>query len=194
MIFWGQVIKVAIALYIITDPLGNLPFYMVLTEGVSREERGRIAVTAIITGLILLSFFVFAGNLFFDLFDLTIEDLRIAGGILLLIISVEVLMRGRVMAEHRDEVGVVPLGSPLLVGPGAITTVLVMVRIYQLPAVILGGLICFVFVWLTLHFGEHIYRVIGRNGSLIFTKIAAILIAAIAVRFIRQGITAIFHL
>jgi len=194
MIFWTQVIKVATALYIITDALGNLPFYMVLTEGASKEERGRITLTAIVTGLILLSFFAFAGNLFFDLFDLSIEDLRIAGGVLLLIISVEVLMRGRIMAERRDEVGVVPLGSPLLVGPGAITSVLVMLRIYQLPAVILGTLICFVFVWLTLHFGEHIYRVIGRNGSLIITKIAAILIAAIAVRFIRQGITVIFHL
>jgi multiple antibiotic resistance protein len=194
MIFWTQVAKVATALFIITDALGNLPFYMALTEGATPEERRRITSTAILTGLILLAFFVFAGSLVLDLFGLTMNDLQIAGGILLLFISFEVMMRGRVMAEHRDEVGVVPLGSPLLVGPGAITTALVMSRLYPLPAVIAGVLICFFLIWLIFRFSHVIYRFIGRNGSLIITKIAAILIAAIAVRFIRIGIMTLFNL
>lgn len=194
MLFWTEVAKVTIALFIITDALGNLPFYMALTEGASAEERRRITLTAILTGMGLLAFFGFAGSLVLDLFTLTMNDLQIAGGILLLIISVEVMMRGKVIVEHREDVGVVPLGSPLLVGPGAITTILVMTRIYQLSAVALGGLICFVMIWLVFHFADALYRFIGRNGALIITKIAAILIAAIAVRFIRLGLLPLLKL
>lgn len=194
MVFWTQVARVTTALFIITDALGNLPFYMALTEGASPEEKRKITFTAIFTGLCMLFFFVFAGTLVLDLFNLTMNDLQIAGGILLIVISIEVLLRGKVIAEHREEVGIVPLGSPLLVGPGAITTVLVMTRIYQLWAVVLGVLICFLFIWLIFHFADSIYRLIGRNGSVILTRIAAILIAAIAVRFIRVGIQAIFKI
>jgi multiple antibiotic resistance protein len=194
MLFWTQVAKVAIALFIITDALGNLPFYISLTEGATPEERRKITSSAILTGLFLLAFFVFAGALVLDFFSLTMNDLQIAGGILLFMISIEVLMRGKMISEHRDEVGVVPLGSPLLVGPGAITTVLVMAKIYQLPAVVLGVLICFFFIWLIFHFSGAIYRIIGHNGSLIVTKIASILIAAIAVRFIRIGVQAILKI
>jgi multiple antibiotic resistance protein len=192
--FCFQSLKVALALYIIIDALGNLPFFIGLTEGTSKEERNKITMTAIFTGLILLSFFVFAGSLFFDLFNLTIDDVKIAGGILLFFISVEILMRGKVIVEHKEDVGVVPLGCPLLVGPGAITTALVMSHLYPLPAFVTGVLICFVFIWLTLHFADWFYRYIGHNGALIITKIAAILIASIAVRFVRMGIQAIFNI
>lgn len=194
MIFWIQVAKVATALFIITDAIGNLPFFIGLSEGVSLEERKKITSTAIITGLILLGFFVLAGTLILDLFGLTIEDFKIGGGVLLFIIAVELLMRGRVAAEHREDMGVMPLGCPLLVGPGAITTVMMMTKIYQLSAVVLGVAICFVLIWLIFHFADVIYKILGRNGSLIITKIAAILIAAIAVRFVRSGIQAIFNI
>ena len=86
----------------------------------------------------------------------------------------------------------VPLGCPLLVGPGAITTVLVMTKIYPLTAVLLGVAACFILIWLVLYFDEAIYRVIGRDGSLIITKIAAIIIAAISVNLIMTGIRATF--
>ncbi|MFH1683462.1 MAG: MarC family protein [Candidatus Margulisiibacteriota bacterium] len=194
MAFLIQVIKVVTALFIITDSIGNLPFYVGLTEGASPAERKKITLTAVFTGLFMLAFFVFAGTLILDLFSLTFDDIKISGGVLLLIISVEILMRGKVVAEHREDVGVVPLGSPLLVGPGAITTVLVMTKLYDLPALVLGVLICFALIWLVFHFADLIFRVIGRNGSLIITKISAIIIAAIAVRFIRIGIQAIFKI
>lgn len=194
MIFWTQVAKVSVALFIITDVLGNLPFFIALTEGASAEERRKISLTAIATGLFMLAFFVFAGRLIFDLFSLTMEDIKIAGGALLFVIALEILFRSRVTVEHREDVGVVPLGSPLLVGPGAITTVLMMTRIYGIFAIVLGVFICFFAIWLVLNFAGIIYRFLGKNGSLIITKISAIIIAAVAVRFIRQGIEVVFHL
>lgn len=193
-IFWIQVAKVSVALFIITDVLGNLPFFIALTEGASREERRKTTFTAILTGLFLLAFFVTAGKLIFDLFALTMEDIKIAGGLLLFIIALDLLIRTRVSVEHREDVGVVPLGTPLLVGPGAITTVIMMTNLYNIYAILLGVAICFIAIWLVLRFADFFYRLLGKNGSLIVTKISAIIIAAIAIRFIRQGIEVIFHL
>ena len=194
MIFWGQVLKTAIALFIITDVFGNLPFFMALTEGATTSEKRKISFTAIFTGLILLGFFVFFGNFVFDLFSLTLNDLRIAGGVLLFMIALDILFRTRMNVEHRDDVGVVPLGCPLLVGPGAITTTIMLANLYNFYAVIIGVLVCFAVIWLILFFADFSYRIIGKNGAMIITKISAIIIAAIAVRFIRQGIMAIFNL
>ncbi|HTY14036.1 MAG TPA: MarC family protein, partial [Candidatus Omnitrophota bacterium] len=163
-----------------------------LTEGESAAERRKTFSTALLTGAVLLAVFAFAGSLIFDLFALTIDDVRIAGGILLLFVAVEIMIRGRINIEHKEDLGVVPLGSPLLVGPGAITSTLVMMRLYNFWAVIAGIVACFFVIWLVLHFAENIYNFLGRNGALIITKIAAIVIAAIAVQFIKQGILAIF--
>ncbi|PIS28879.1 hypothetical protein COT42_06795 [Candidatus Saganbacteria bacterium CG08_land_8_20_14_0_20_45_16] len=191
IIFWQQVLKVFIALFIITDSIGNLPFFMGMTEGMEKKERRGIFFSALLTGLFLLALFGFAGFLIFDIFDLTINDLRIAGGILLFMISIEIMFRGRFSYEHKEDVGVVPLGCPLLVGPGAITTVIMMGRIYDPLAVVVGVLLCFALIWFIFFFAERLFRLLGHNGSLIVTKIFAIIMAGIAVKFIRQGVQAI---
>jgi len=190
--FFDQFLKVFIAMFIITDSIGNLPFFIGLTDDLSPQERRQIFSTAIITGAALLTLFVFAGSLIFNLFALTLDDMRMAGGILLLLIAIEIMIKGKIQVEHKEDIGVVPLGCPLMVGPGAITSALVMIHLYNFWAVILGIVACFLVIWLVLHFAESIYNFIGRNGALIITKIAAIIIAAIAVQFIRQGIQAVF--
>ncbi|MFH1362082.1 MAG: MarC family protein [bacterium] len=192
VIFWQQVLKVFIALFIITDSVGNLPFFMGMTDGLEKKERRSVFFSALLTGLFLLALFGFAGFLIFDIFDLTINDLRIAGGILLFMISIEIMFRGRFSVEHKEDVGVVPLGCPLLVGPGAITTVIMMGRIYEPLAVVVGVLLCFTLIWLILFFAERLFKLLGHNGSLIVTKIFAIIMAGIAVKFVRQGVQAIF--
>ena len=185
-------LKSVIALFIITDSPGNLPFFMGVTEGETTEERRKTFATAILTGLVLLLVFIAVGMALLDLFDVTLDDFKIAGGILLLWIAIEIMMRGRINIEHKEDMGVVPLGSPLLVGPGAITTSLVLLKLYGYAVILSAIVACFALIWLVLYFGESIYKFLGKNGSLILTKIAAILIAAIAVQFIRQGIMAVF--
>ncbi len=186
--FIAAVIKSVVALFIITDSPGNLPFFIGLTENETREERRRIFALAILTGFFMLIFFVFAGTLILDLFNVTLDDFKIAGGILLLYIAIELMLRGKFNVEHKEDVGVVPLGIPLLVGPGAITTALVLLKLYGYQVILTAILICFFLIFLVLYFADNIYRFLGKNGTLIITKIAAILIAAIAVQFIRQGI------
>jgi multiple antibiotic resistance protein len=185
-------IKSLIALFIITDSPGNLPFFIGLTEDLTLSERRKAFATAILTGLLMLLLFLFAGMALLDLFNVTLDDFKIAGGILLLWIAIEIMLRGRINIEHKEDMGVVPLGCPLLVGPGAITTSLVLLKMYGYGVVISAILACFALIWLVLHYADQIHRILGKNGSLILTKIAAILIAAIAVQFVRQGIMDIF--
>ncbi len=192
--FFFAVIKSVIALFIITDSPGNLPFFMGLTEDQSCEERRKVFTLAIITGFLMLVFFIFAGTLILDFFNVTFDDFKIAGGILLLYIAIELMMRGKINVEHKEDVGVVPLGIPLLVGPGAITTALVLLKLYGYQVLLVSIVITFLLIWLVLYYAESIYGFLGKNGSLIITKIAAILIAAIAVQFVRQAIFDMFRL
>ncbi|MDD4178452.1 MAG: MarC family protein [Candidatus Margulisbacteria bacterium] len=192
--FIGPFLKSLVALFIITDSPGNLPFFLGLTEGETLKERRKIFTTAILTGLSLLLIFLFAGMAILDLFGVTLNDFKIAGGILLLLIAIEIMLRGRINIEHKEDMGVVPLGCPLLVGPGAITTAIVLLGQYGFAVVLSAITACFLLIWLVLYFGESIHNVLGKNGSLILTKIASILIAAIAVQFVRQGIMAVFFL
>jgi len=193
LFFWAF-LKSFVALFIITDSVGNLPFFLGLTEGETQAEQRKTFTTALLTGFVILIGFIFLGNALLALFNVTLDDFRIAGGVLLFWIAIEIMLRGRINIEHKEDMGVVPLGSPLLVGPGAITTSLVLLQLYGYAVAISAIVACFAVIWLVLYFADAIHAVLGRNGSLILTKVASILIAAIAVQFIRQGITAIFHL
>jgi multiple antibiotic resistance protein len=193
-VFFFPFLKSFVALFIITDSLGNLPFFLGLTEGETKAEQTKVFTTALVTGFVILVGFLFLGNALLALFDVTLDDFRIAGGILLFWIAIEVMLRGRISIEHKEDMGVVPLGSPLLVGPGAITSALVLLQLYGYWVVLSAIIACFALIWIVLFFADHIYAILGKNGSLILTKIASILIAAIAVQFIRQGIMGIMRI
>jgi len=192
--FFWPFLKSFVALFIITDSVGNLPFFLGLTEGETQSEQRKVFTTALLTGFAILIGFIFLGNALLTLFSVTLDDFRIAGGILLFWIAIEIMLRGRINIEHKEDMGVVPLGSPLLVGPGAITTSLVLLQLYGYVITISAIVACFAVIWLVLFFADHIYGFLGKNGALILTKVASILIAAIAVQFIRQGLFSIFHL
>jgi len=193
-VYFIPFIKSLTALFIITDSLGNLPFFMSLTEDSTLQERRKIFSTAVISGFAMLIFFIVAGTSILDLFNVTFDDFKIAGGILLLWIAIELMLRGKIFVEHKEDVGIVPLGSPLLVGPGAITTAIVLLKLYGYVVILAAIFVCFILNWLILYYAEYIYNFLGKNGSLILTKIVGILIAAIAVQFIRLGIMAVFKI
>lgn len=192
-VFLFPFLKSVVALFIITDSPGNLPFFLGLTEGETLVNKRRIFANAILTGFVLLIVFLAVGLGILELFNVTLNDFKIAGGILLFMISIEIMMRGRINVEHKEDIGVVPLGCPLLVGPGAITTSLVLLKLYGYAVVLSAIVACFALIWLVLHYADALYNILGKNGSLILTKIASILIAAIAVQYIREGILAILR-
>ncbi|MCX5725716.1 MAG: MarC family protein [Candidatus Saganbacteria bacterium] len=187
-------LKAFVALFIIIDPIGNIPFFMSMTGEMPEVERRKIFRVAELTAFLLLLIFVSFGSLILEIFRITLNDFKIAGGLLLFVISVEMLLQGKVHVEHKEDVGAVPLGCPLLVGPGAITTGMVLMGSYGFLITMSAVLLNFVIIWLILRHVDRIYSFLGKTGSVIITRVISILIAAIAIQFIREGIQHIFNI
>ena len=189
LLFGADLVKMIIALFIVVDPLGNVPIFMSLTENMDKAQRRRTFRLATITGLILLTFFSVVGQNILILFGISLDSFMIAGGILLLIVAIRLLVMGEWSEKTiiTESVGAVPIGCPLLVGPGAITTSILNLQTTDILITLISVLLTFTIVWLILRYIDPIYRILGKNGSLVITRVMALLIASIAVQYIVQG-------
>ena len=181
----------SIALFIIVDPIGNIPIFMGLTEKIEPARRKKVYNIATLVAFILLLLFAFLGQEILTIFGLSIYSFEIAGGILLLIISVRILVSGSMHenVESPESLGAVPIAMPLLVGPGAITTTIFNLQAYGTLIAILAVLIVLSITWVLLRFIGGIYRFIGKTGALVIARVMALLIAAIAIQYILTGAT-----
>ena len=193
--FAADLIRSTVALLIVVDPLGAIPLFIALTQKMERVQKRAVSKTIIITATALLFAFAIAGNQIFAVFGITIASFMIAGGVLLFIVAVELLTHGGWRfgdASAKDEAGIVPLAFPLLAGPGAITAVIISLETSGLIVTAISILITTGATYLTLRYSDGIYRVLGRRGSLIVTRVFAVFVAAIAVQFVVQGVQEIF--
>jgi len=188
--FLLDLLKATISLFIVVDPFGNIPIFVGLTSDMDPERRARAFRMAVITGFILLMIFAIAGRWVLKIFNITLYSFRIAGGILLLFLALELLMREKVYAKiSPEESGAVPLGVPLLVGPGAITATIINLESVGFSATAISVAIVCLITWIVLKFIEPIHRLLGKVGSTVVSKVMAMLLAAIAVQFILEGIS-----
>ena len=193
--FLTDLIRSTIALFVVIDPVGNVPVFIALTQKMERTERASVTKTAIITAAGLLFVFAVAGTQILSIFGITISSFMVAGGILLFIVSIELLTHGEwrfASAGTQGESGVVPLAFPLLAGPGAITAVIISFQTAGLIVTALSIMIVIGVTYFVLRYTDRIYRLIGRRGSIIVTRVFAVLIAAIAVQFIVDGAKTLF--
>ena len=190
-LFISEFGKAALALFIIVDPFGNIPIFVGLTENVQDAQKKKVYNTATIVGMVLLLVFAFAGTGILSLFGLSIYSFEVAGGILLLIISIRILISGSMHenVESPESIGAVPIAIPLLVGPGAITTTIFNIQQYDTIIAILAVLVVMAITWITLRYITKVYKFLGKTGSLIIARVMALLIAAIAVQYILTGVT-----
>ena len=194
MNIYFELLQAIVALFIIIDPLGNLPIFIGLTESLSVKERKDAFVEALYVGFLLLLLFTLAGTGILTLFRISLDDFKIAGGLLLLAISISMLVRGHfVEITDKRDIGAVPLGIPLMVGPGAITTAMVLIGLYGVKLTLAAVIINFIISGIIFYWSDVIYEKLGHTGSMIIAKVMAIIIAAIAVKFIREGIVSLFH-
>ncbi|MBS7246854.1 MAG: MarC family protein [Candidatus Jordarchaeales archaeon] len=189
-----DLVRAFISLFVIMDPVGNIPIFLSLTEDMKPEERKRTFHLALVTGFILLMCFAALGNYILFLFGITIESFMIAGGILLLVIALRILILGWKREESlpSESVGVVPIACPLLVGPGAITTAIMYLQASGVIVTTTAVILSFIVTWLVLKFIDPFSRFLGKTGSLVIARVMALIIAAIAVELIIKGITYIF--
>jgi multiple antibiotic resistance protein len=189
--FVSELAKAVIALFIIVDPFGNIPIFMGLTEKMEESQKKKVFNTATLVGVILLLVFAFTGQEILTIFGLSIYSFEVAGGILLLIIAIRILISGSMHedVESPESLGAVPIAMPLLVGPGAITTTIFNLQAYGTLPAILAVLIVLSLTWVILRFINGIYKFLGKTGSLVIGRVMALLIAAIAIQYILTGVT-----
>ncbi len=195
--FIENLIRSTVALFVVIDPMGNVPLFIALTEKMEKNERKAVSKIAIITAAGLLIVFAVAGTQILTLFGISIYSFMVAGGILLFIVSIELLTHGAWRfgvgtRSDTEESGVVPLAFPLLAGPGAITSVMISFQSAGLIVTMLSISIVIVITYIILRLVNPIYKVLGRRGSMIFTRVFAVLVAAIAVQYIVQGVKHLF--
>ena len=192
-IFGDDLLRATISLFAVINPIGTIPLFASITQKMQKNERDRVLKTTVITASALLMIFAVAGTQILSIFGITISSFMIAGGILLFVVSIELLTHGgwRFGGTVSDESGVVPLAFPLLAGPGAITTVILSFQMSGLMVTILSIAIVIGITYVVFFLTGTIYRILGRRGSLIITRIFAVLVAAIAVQYVVDGLKTI---
>ena len=180
-----------IPLFVAIDPIGLTAIFLGLGQNIAPERRQQIASQATWTGGLVALGFLFLGQSVFKAVGISVSDFQIAGGLILFILAAKDLIQSAVEPEKLPEdFGVVPLGMPLIAGPASITTLLVLAQTQTIGlAITLVALVAnLVLVVLALHYSAWLGRKIGPTGLRAISKIIAMLLAAIAVSMIRQGL------
>ena len=178
-----------IPIMVALDAPGTLPLFVAMTEDMNRRERRTVVRQSIITAFLVTIGFVFLGRAVFQALGILVEDFMIAGGVVLLIIAIlDIVRAGEKKTVASSTFGVVPFGTPLIAGPATLTTTLVLVGNYGYTPVILSLVANILLAWLIFTQADRIIRVLGIGGARAFAKVVALLLAAIAVNLIRNGI------
>ncbi|MFZ2228093.1 MAG: MarC family protein [Candidatus Nanopelagicaceae bacterium] len=183
-----------VTLFVIMDPPGAAPIFLALVADKAPKVRRRLAYQAAAVSLFVIALFAIFGRFILDYLNVSIQALQAAGGLLLLLISLELLTgRGNTeSADSKTNIALVPLGTPLLAGPGAIVATMIFVQHAQTPARITGLVIAVIAVHvaigLTLHGSTTIVRIIRESGVTLVARVAGLLLAAIAVQMMVEAI------
>ena len=178
-----------IPIFVAMDAIGVLPMYIGFTEHLKKRERQRVITQSIITAFLIGIIFLFLGKWIFKILGIMASDFKIAGGLVLLAIALRDLLRTdkgpRIPA---DTVGAVPIGTPLVVGPAVLTTIIIMLDSYGVSLTVLSFVVNLLITWVVFLYADRISGFLGKAGSKAVSKIAHLLLAAIAVMMMRKGL------
>ena len=206
MIDWSEYAKFFIGLLAIVNPIGIVPVFMGLTRNLSAPERSRVGLRAAITVGTVLVVALLMGEALLGFFGISLDSFRVAGGILILLMAISMLHGGMSPAkqtseeaqdaEEKENVSVVPLGMPLLAGPGAISTIIIYSHrgqdIAHYVLLFSIAIVLALLTWLALRAAPAIADRLGRTGLNIVTRIMGLILAAIGVEFMANGLRQLF--
>lgn len=189
-------VKTFVAVFVLVDAVGNLPILLVLTKGMEPEQRHSIVDRASIVATAVLLGFAFSGQWILKYLEISMGSLRVAGGLLLLIIALRMLegeLDTPVIEQGRD-VAITPLALPLLAGPGTLTTVMLLMS--ESPdahlSVVTGIVSAMLVSWIIVRQAGHVESWLGLEGTIIITRILGFLLAALAIEIGSAGIRELF--
>jgi multiple antibiotic resistance protein len=182
-----------IPLFVAIDIFWLLPVFMAITEGLDGPGRGRVIRQSIITAFAVSLVFTAVGEAVFALLGITVDDFKVAGGLLLLVLAILDIARmdGRGPFSRSETSGIVPIGVPLIVGPAVMTTIIVLVDHLGVLPTVTALVMNLLIVWLAFLTAPALMRFLGASGITALSKIMSILLASIAVMMIRLGIEGI---
>jgi multiple antibiotic resistance protein len=191
------------SIFFLVDPIAAVPTFLIITGHAGSQQRRRMARRAAWTCFVVLASFTIAGTLIFRLFGITLPAFKIAGGLILLIIGMDMLQARRSPTKEtpteteegaeKEDVGIIPLGIPMLAGPGSISTVMVLMGgaprwWYALPIIAAIALTAVSSFWI-LAAADRVRGYLGETGIRILTRMMGLILTAIAVQFMLNGLT-----
>jgi multiple antibiotic resistance protein len=179
-----------VPLFVAIDALGTVPIVMSLTEGMTGAERTRVVNTAMLVATVLALIFLFLGTTILALLDISVGHFAVAGGVILLALALKDMLTGKLVdpALKEELMAVVPLGTPLIAGPATVTTLILLASRYSYWIVLVSLALNLLLAWVVFWQGGLLTRFLGKGGLRAFSKVRSLLLAAIGVRMVLEGI------
>lgn len=179
-----------VGIFVALDIIGAMPLYVSMTQSLPPTRKAKVVNTSLLVAFVVALVFLFFGNLIFRYLGIDVLDFKIAGGLVLLLVSLADLLSGP-DATHNPSgsTGIVPLAVPLITGPGILTTIILQVATAGYWITLLAVFLNFVIAWILLRRADRVTSLIGKDGTVVVSKLAALLLAAIAVSMIRGGVS-----
>lgn len=187
----AQIVFITGQIFAILNPISVIPTFLSLTDDLNVSERHRIVRNSSLAVMVIAVALALGGSYLLSFFHVSISSLQVGGGVLLMAIAIEMLgglPRTKSLESH-SEVAIVPIATPLLVGPGTMTTIIVLSGISSLPALLISIFIVTVATYVLLRYSEILVKILGRNGIRALGRFMTIIIAAFAAQLIYSGIT-----
>lgn len=186
------IVETFVALFVILDPIGNLPLFIGLTKGMPTKEIRKNVHRAVVVAGVLLFVFLFFGLKIFGFFGININSFQIAGGIILLIIGILYVFGTslKYVKSHGNDLSV-PVGTPLLTGPGTIMTTIILVNENGVFVTTIAAFLALLSTWYILKNASKLYKMLGDHWTNVISRVMGIFVAAIAIEFITDGILSI---
>ena len=174
-------------LFFIFDPFASLPIFICMTKDLDENQKTSSANRAVLVAALLFVIFAVLGTNLLSVFSVTLDGFRIAGGIVLLLMAIEIIFSLSLTKNQDADVAWVIIATPILTGPGVITTAILLVARYDLLTTLIAGVFSLIITWILLRNAAYIVKVIGHQAIEIFSKIIGLLLAAMAVEFVMRG-------
>ncbi|MFA4956369.1 MAG: MarC family protein [Candidatus Methanoperedens sp.] len=202
------------AIFSIVNPVSGVMAFVSVTSNMKKEDKIYVAKRSAIIGCIIAIIFTLSGNLILNFFSITVDSLRVAGGILLFLVAIDMLFarttRESITSEElsdvaqKENISIFPMAMPMLTGPGAITTIILYVSkgsdeyaidINTVKMLVIAAiLLTFIIAFLIFRFSDHFSRIVGMTGMMVMTRLMGLFLGAIAVGFISDGIWNIYQM
>jgi multiple antibiotic resistance protein len=187
--FWHDFVMTFIPLFIVVDAFGNLPFVIAMSQPLDRKARHKLVHFAIITATIVGLVFLFFGQFILDVMNISVGSFAIAGGIILVVLSIKYMTTGHMIEANQEELmAIVPIGTPLTVGPATITALILLATQYPVYIVLIAFAANMAVAWIIFMLSSQFSRFLGKGGIKAISQVFNLLLAAIGISMVLRGL------